>query len=265
MGPRVLNAVKPEEKRAYSICLAMIVRNEAPVIARCLASVYHSVDAWAIVDTGSYDNTREIIQDFMQDKPGVLADRSWTDFSTARNQALELARGQGCDFIMVIDADETLENVDKSGLCHAISSYEADVYMIEVRSQGRKADRVFLVKSDYPGRWKGAIHEALELGGEWVRMGLAYIHSRDDGARHKSPTRVNDDLTLLFQAIQKEPKNPRNYYYLGATYWCAGAYEQAEKAFALRVKMGGDAEEIRRSFEYLKALEERRKHGKASE
>ena len=35
------------------ICLNMIVKNEAPVIERCLASVRPWVDYWVIVDTGS--------------------------------------------------------------------------------------------------------------------------------------------------------------------------------------------------------------------
>ena len=43
-----------------SIGLAMIVRNEAHVINRCLDSVRPYVTHWAIVDTGSTDGTAEL-------------------------------------------------------------------------------------------------------------------------------------------------------------------------------------------------------------
>ena len=41
-----------------TICLNMIVRNEAPVIRRCLDSVMPIIDSWVIVDTGSTDGTQ---------------------------------------------------------------------------------------------------------------------------------------------------------------------------------------------------------------
>lgn len=38
-----------------SICLNMIIKNEAPVIDRCLASVKPWIDRWVIVGAGSTD------------------------------------------------------------------------------------------------------------------------------------------------------------------------------------------------------------------
>lgn len=265
MSPVKLNKSDESANRAYSVCLAMIVKNEASIIARCLASVYHMIDKWVIVDTGSTDKTIEIVKDFMHDKPGFLLSTGWIDFATSRNHAFELAQSLACDYTMIIDADETLENLDKSGLDHAISIHEADVYQITVKSQNQENDRVFLVRSSYPGRWRGAIHEDLEFHGNWVKLGGAFIRSYDDGARHRNPARTNDDLIVLFREIEKDPKNPRNYYYLGCTYWCAKAYEQAVKAFELRVRMGGDPQEIAHSLEYLKAYEERANHGTSSQ
>ena len=47
------------------IRLNMIVKNEAHVILRCLASVKPWIDSWCIVDTGSSDGTQEIIQNYL--------------------------------------------------------------------------------------------------------------------------------------------------------------------------------------------------------
>ena len=90
------------------ICLNMIVKNEAPVIRRCLDSVRSLIDTWVIVDTGSSDGTQQIIREHLQDLPGELTERPWVDFAHNRSEALAYARGRA-DYTLVIDADETLE------------------------------------------------------------------------------------------------------------------------------------------------------------
>ena len=40
----------------------MIVKNESKIIERCLNSVKNIIDCYSIVDTGSTDNTKELIQ-----------------------------------------------------------------------------------------------------------------------------------------------------------------------------------------------------------
>ena len=47
--------------RPTTLCLCMIVKNEAPVIRRCLDSVRSLIDYWVIVDTGSTDGTQDIV------------------------------------------------------------------------------------------------------------------------------------------------------------------------------------------------------------
>ena len=89
------------------IGLNMIVKNEAHVIERCLATVKPWIDHWVIVDTGSTDGTQEVIRNFLRDIPGTLHERPWVDFSHNRNEALELARPTA-DYLLFIDADETL-------------------------------------------------------------------------------------------------------------------------------------------------------------
>src|SRR6516164_2358534 len=95
-------------RQKQKICLSMIVKNEAPVIRRCLASVLPLIDYWIIVDTGSKDGTQNIIRDFMRSIPGELHERVWVNFAHNRTQSLELAKPHG-DFILIIDADDVLE------------------------------------------------------------------------------------------------------------------------------------------------------------
>ena len=73
-----------------TICLNMIVKNEAHVIERCLISVKHLINYWVIVDTGSTDGTQQIIRDFLKEIPGELYEKLWVNFSHNRNEALNL-------------------------------------------------------------------------------------------------------------------------------------------------------------------------------
>ncbi|PSF38800.1 glycosyltransferase [Aphanothece hegewaldii CCALA 016] len=81
----------------------MIVKNEEANLQKCLKSVQNIVNEMIVMDTGSTDRTVEIAQSFGAQVPYF----KWCDnFSTARNAALKYVTG---DWILVLDADETLE------------------------------------------------------------------------------------------------------------------------------------------------------------
>ena len=95
-----------------TISLCMIVKNEEAVIARCLDSVKDLVDEINIVDTGSTDNTKEIVQQYTK-RP---FDFEWIDdFAAARNFSFQQATK---DFILWLDADDffTFEEYENQGL-----------------------------------------------------------------------------------------------------------------------------------------------------
>src|SRR5579871_1464094 len=111
------------------ICLNMIVKNEAHVIRRCLASVCPVIDCWVIVDTGSTDGTQQIVRDFFAARgiPGQLHERPWVDFAHNRSEALDLAKSEA-DYSLIIDADDTLE----VGPGFDRFSLTADSYMVDL-------------------------------------------------------------------------------------------------------------------------------------
>ncbi|AFY61132.1 glycosyltransferase family 2 protein [Synechococcus sp. PCC 6312] len=85
-----------------SLGLAMIVRDEAQDLPRCLASVQDVVEQVVIVDTGSRDQTIEIAQAW----GAQVIQSAWeNDFAQARNVSLKAIQ---TDWVLVLDADEAL-------------------------------------------------------------------------------------------------------------------------------------------------------------
>ena len=77
------------------LCLNMIVRNEAAIIERCLASVVPYIDSWVIVDTGSATSQHHSSsRSCARPAPGELHHEPFSDFSTSRNHALDLCRAR---------------------------------------------------------------------------------------------------------------------------------------------------------------------------
>lgn len=78
------------------IALCMIVKNESHIIRECLESVYKYIDYWVICDTGSTDDTKQIIKKFFEEKniPGELHDHEWKGFGHNRTLAFDVAKGR---------------------------------------------------------------------------------------------------------------------------------------------------------------------------
>ena len=91
------------------LCLNMIVKNESKIIERLLDSVLSIIDSVCICDTGSSDNTIEIIENFMKKHtlPGIVFSEPFQNFGYNRTVALEKASVYG-DYLLLLDADMKL-------------------------------------------------------------------------------------------------------------------------------------------------------------
>jgi glycosyltransferase involved in cell wall biosynthesis len=231
------------------ICLNMIVKNEAAVIARCLASVKPWVNHWVIVDTGSSDGTRDIIRDVMRDLPGELHEREWRNFAHNRNEALALARAKG-DYILFIDADETLQMPP----AYRWPALSGDGYRLRTEYEGWHYLRSLLIATRLPWRWVGVLHEYLDcnLPHQWQQLPGPEVHVTHDGARGQNPETYLRDIEVLERALLEDPENPRDTFYLAQSYRDAGRTEvnnamkrneQAINCYRKRAAMGGWEEE----------------------
>ena len=236
------------------VVLNMIIKNEAPVITRCLASVKPWIDHWVIVDTGSTDGTQDIVREFMHDVPGTLFERPWKNFAHNRNEALELARPYG-GYLLFIDADEQLR-VPPDFAWPALS---ADGYTLTCHMDGWEYQRNSLIATRIGWHWEGVLHEYLtaKQHGPWQTLQGPVIHVSHDGARARDPDTYLRDIALLEQAVRDDPANTRNVFYLAQSCRDAGKIEPSLLWYQRRVDMGGWEEERWYALFQIAVLHER--------
>jgi tetratricopeptide (TPR) repeat protein len=102
--------------------LSMIVKDGAPVLARCLRSVSPFVDRILIGDTGSTDESVAVAQEFGAEIISIPWEH---DFARARNRMLEQRK---CDWILVLDADEMLDAAGGARIRKHIESHTIFAY-----------------------------------------------------------------------------------------------------------------------------------------
>src|SRR6185503_19220745 len=207
-----------------TICLNMIVRNEARVIERCLNSVKKFIDYWVIVDTGSTDGSQQLIRQSLRNVPGELIERPWVDFAHNRSEALEFARGKS-DYVFVIDADELL--VADDGF--TLPQLTHDAYYLKISSSPVTFWRAQLIRNMPGWLYESAVHEYLAgpLTATYERLHGLWIDSRNDGWRAAQPGVYQNDAEQLLRAQKEAPNDSRILFHLGQSYVAAGNLESA--------------------------------------
>lgn len=242
-----------------TVCLSMIVRNEAHVIRRCLRSVRPYIDHWVVSDTGSTDDTIAIVRDELAGIPGELIEREWVDFSTNRNQALARARLLfDDDYLLTIDADEELVMPEGAEFAGMTADAYAPTFMFADPSQDGVWRRHALIKRDAPWEFTGAIHERLNLDGA-ISCDLpdVTIVSHHDGCRNANQeAKYLADSLVLKAALERDPEDARSQFYLGMCLAGAQLLDEAIEAYLKRVAMGerGAPEEVFYSLYQVAAL-----------
>lgn len=206
------------------ICLNMIVKNESRIIERCLKSVYHLIDTWCIVDTGSTDGTQEIIKKYLKDKPGELLERPWVNFGHNRNEALGLAVAWG-DWILLTDADMVL--VD-DGFDPSILNEEVDGFDVIQENHGTRYYNFRLLNSKRDWRCIGVTHEYYSPAkGLGPRGRIDNLRFNDVGDGGSKGDKFERDISLLEQGLIDEPANHRYMFYLAQSYRDTAQWDKA--------------------------------------
>jgi tetratricopeptide (TPR) repeat protein len=232
-----------ETAQKAEVCLTQIVKNEGRIIARCLRAARPHITCWSICDTGSTDDTVEIIRRELDGIPGRIVHVPWKNFGHNRSESFRHAqaylREQGAAdraWCLLLDADHELES-------HGFSPEDltADSHMLVQRSGFYRYPNIRLVRASIDWRCLGVTHEFWAGGSSQTTLPTLEIIDHEDGGTR--PEKLVRDEALLRQGLADEPDNDRYHFYLAQTLEECGKRDEAIELYRKRAAMGGYGEE----------------------
>jgi len=230
-----------------TLCLNMIVKNESRIIKRLFDSVLTIIDSYCICDTGSTDNTIQVIEDYFKEKgiPGKIVNEPFKNFCYNRNFSLQACIGLS-DYVLLVDADMILEinNFNKS----ILSKTESLVIL-----QGNDSfyyQNLRIVKNNGLYKYVGVTHEYIDTpqNNTTICLDKNAIFIRDIGDGGSKNDKFERDIRLLLDGIKEEPNNARYYFYLANSYHDSGRFQEAINVYKKRIELGGWKEEVWYSY-----------------
>lgn len=204
------------------ISVCVIARNEDNNIEECLKRLRPLKFEVIVVDTGSVDRTKEIAAKYTDN----VYDFVWcSDFSAARNFSVEKASN---DWILIIDCDEYLENVNLLNLSRMCKENPDKVGMIQRNNpysiQGQKSvmtERIGRFFNRKYCHYEGSIHERVRLldgsAPETFDIPLTVYHEGYVGESDKR-TRATRNLEMLLREVNESGTNAYRCYQMGWNY-----------------------------------------------
>ena len=254
-----------------TLSLCMIVKNEQANLVRCLSSVKAAVDEVIVVDTGSTDRTKDLASIF----GAKVFDAPWRDdFAEARNASLSRASG---DWVLVIDADETLSPRDHAALRNLIRKIAKNIggydlatrnYVMEANTAGWTANdgaypaeeagtgwyanrKVRLFRNDPRIRFSGAVHELVEASIAATGMKIAAcdvpVHHTGKLDRARVAEKGERYFELGMKKIAETGGTPRSILELAVQAGELGRYDDAVDLWR-RFLGGAPGPELRRAY-----------------
>lgn len=281
-----------------SALLAIMARTEAEVIDRAVESAAEQVAGALLLDTGSTDETREVFVTTCEHYglPYRIESAPFVDFGTTRSvlleQAEEYAPAVGAEWVLQLDADETLESYVGGVSVILGAATDGPVAIgLEHRAPSSPSNwwvpKLTRVGCGYS--YAGVIHEILMLHGKparWETVVGAVVYSHFDSFRNRDPlAKYQQDLALLlsapvvhgghhglhvgqtYEALASRVEAPlERLHYLGAAadaYQAAlahlqGSSDRGERYWCL-LRLGAVREQVQRGFgieDFLRAQAE---------
>lgn len=222
---------------------AIVARNEAENIGRCIRALRPAVDAVVVVDTGSTDDTIVIAE---SEGAAVVRTEWQDDFGGARRAADPVLGETG--WVLWVDADEFLEEEDISvprivaGLFDKVTP-DVLVRIGQVNHIGDSVQPNYDTTRMYPlGRgwtWRGRIHEQVVRADEAERavavrpaVRIRVHHWGYDTPAMESRQKIERNVRLLEQWTVDEPQNAAAWGFLGRDLYIGGQLERAVAALS---------------------------------
>lgn len=231
----------------------MIVKNESKIIRRLLESVLPIIDSFCICDTGSTDDTIQIIQSFFEQHKivGKIIKEPFRDFGYNRSHSLAACTGMiNADYILLMDADMILVTHPTINIKEFKKILTSDVYYLYQGSSTFSYKNVRLVKNRPGQSYWGVTHEYFKSIPDSVYSdidkSLVFIEDIGDGG--SKTNKFERDIKLLLKGLEDEPNNDRYTFYLANTYRDLEDFDNAISYYKKRIEIGGWEQEVWLSY-----------------
>ena len=219
------------------INLCIMVKNAGPQFKDMLTKNLDLIDCWTILDTGSTDDTIDIINNLLVDKKkGNLYQEPFINFKDSRNRLLELA-GQHCKYTLMLDDTYIIDGKLREFLNSVRGDQFSDSFTLFIKSHDVEYGSNRILHSDRRLKYLYKIHEVITPKNNInviIPINVANIlDERFDYMEERTMQRKQLDLRLLQEEIDEDPENPRSYYYMAQTY---NILEEHELAFEYFIK-----------------------------
>lgn len=234
------------------VAAAIVAKDEAPIIERCIRSVAPFVDDVVLLDTGSSDGTPDVAQRVAGECGlGFRLERAaWSGFGAAYSQLLELGRSSYAEWTLQLDADETV-------VAPAGATFKAP----DGVSLDFSAVDAYAVCRVWAGDWEVWGPRIFSRACAWAYLGerhaypvaprksrvdrteIIEIQNHRDSAKARASSseqrqRFLRDVEFFASDARTEH---RAAYYLAQSWFDAGELELALDAYARRAQMGPES------------------------
>jgi glycosyltransferase involved in cell wall biosynthesis len=257
------------------IGLGMIVRNEEKDIEACLESFLPHIDYAVIVDTGSTDHTLDIVKEIAHRHPCSTSFYSYEDasdsegrmmnFSQARNRYVEILEQLGVDYILSVDADDTIDSPIK--IRKLIADKKADVYSIDYRMNANFSFKSYkLWKARLGIRYTGRVHEVIQFDWSSHKVEELPVEILHHGGTHEGQECGTERNMRILKAEIYPPL--RSLFYWANENVDSKNYDEAIKwylEYIRRCKAGESAWPVELAHCYWRAARWLQYHGRTDE
>ena len=232
-----------------TICFITMCKNEEHCIKTTLESVYKYIDYWIVCETGSQDNTRDIIKTFFKEKniPGELYVDEWKGFD--KNKTLMFERAyKKTDFVLHLDADDFLIGDFNKNL---LINEKKDIYNFNYIRGTCKFKTSSLYNNHLKWIYVGVAHNLIKCiehphdltSSDIFVTDNLWVDNNERGARKFDPKKyINDALKLkdqFFEVLYDDPHNllTRSVFYTAQSYMDSNYYKEAIQWYTLYTQL----------------------------
>lgn len=237
-----------------------MVKNESRIIERLMNSVKGRCDAIVVCDTGSTDNTVELVRRYLatNEIPGAVYEYPFKNFGASRTKSFECCQdwvqkmgwNASSTWALALDGDMLLSApIDRAALA-ATSEHIAGVSLKQFNG-GMLYSNMRILRCSEPWICKGATHEAWTCPPNKHTTLFESPVLTDYGDGGCKADKYPRDVRLLLEDLSGNENDCRTNFYLGQTYLCMRDWAKAIPTLQKRIDLGGWDEENYMARVYL--------------